>query len=238
MPDVSLLVTCEHAVNVVPERWQHLFQSDPEVLATHRGWDAGAAELAQHLARELSAPCVMARVSRLLLDHNRSPHNRALWSEYSRDLPAPDKAILLEDFYHSFRDQAGRWLAGRHDAGDRLVHLSVHSFVPVLDGRVRDVDIGLLYDTARHDEAFFADIWKSRLLALRPTLRVRFNVPYRGRSDCHGRTYRDIYNSRDYIGIELEINQALVSDQQGWKTCKKLLSESLREALVEITADE
>ena len=238
MPEVSLLLTCEHAVNVVPERWQHLFQGNPDVLATHRGWDPGAAELAEHLAKELSAPCFMAQVSRLLLDHNRSPHNRSLWSEFSRDLPSPDKAVLFDDYYLPFRDQTGRWLAGQHADGSRLVHLSVHSFTPVLDGKVRDVDIGLLYDTERPDEAFFADIWRSRLLALRPTLKVRFNVPYRGRSDCHGRTYREMYGSSEYVGIELEINQALVADQQGWKASKKLITESLREALAEITADE
>ncbi len=238
MPEVSLLLTCEHAVNLVPERWQHLFRGSPEVLESHRGWDPGAAELAQHLARELSAPCFMARVSRLLLDHNRSPHNRSLWSEFSRDLPAPDKELLLDDFYHPFRDQTGRWLAARHDNGDQLIHLSIHSFTPVLDGKVRDVDVGLLYDTGRPDEVRFAEIWKSRLLDSRPTLRVRFNVPYRGRSDCHGRTYRDMYGSRDYVGIELEISQALVADQQGWKAVKKLVTDSLREALMEITTNE
>jgi len=238
MPEVSLLLTCEHAVNLIPERWQHLFQGHHEILESHRGWDPGAAELAEHLAMKLSAPCFMARVSRLLLDHNRSPHNRSLWSEFSRGLAAPDKAMLLDEFYHPFRDQTGRWLAGRHAKGDRVVHLSVHSFTPVLDGKVRDVGIGLLYDTTRPDEARFAALWRSRLLALHPALKVRFNVPYRGRSDCHGRTYRELYSSRDYVAVELEINQALVSDDQGWATCKILVTESLRDALADITTEE
>ncbi|MBW2473982.1 MAG: N-formylglutamate amidohydrolase [Deltaproteobacteria bacterium] len=238
MPDAALLLTCEHAVNAVPERWQHLFQGNTEVLETHLGWDRGAAKLAQTLARELSAPCFMAQVSRLLLDHNRSPHNRMLWSEFSRDLSPPEKTLLLEDFYHPFRDQAGSWLAARHGNGERLVHIAVHSFTPVLDSKVRDIDVGLLYDTARPDEAFFADIWRSRLLASKPTLKVRFNVPYRGRSDCHGKTYRYMYGSRDYVFIELEINQALVADEQGWKAFRKLVTESLRETLSDITSDE
>ena len=237
MPEVALLLTCEHAVNAVPERWQHLFQGNSEILESHRGWDLGAAELAQHLARELSAPCFMARVSRLLLDHNRSPHNRSLWSEFSRQLAASDKALLLDEFYHPFREQTGRWLAGRHDKGDRLVHLSVHSFTPILDGKVRDVDIGILYDTGRFDEACFADIWRSRLLTLLPTLKVRFNTPYRGRSDCHETTYRNTYGSSDYVGIELEINQALLAGGQDWESVKRLVTESLREALSEFAAD-
>ena len=238
MPEMSLLLTCEHAVNVVPQRWQYLFQGNPEVLKSHRGWDPGAAELAQHLARELSAPCFMARVSRLLLDHNRSQHNRSLWSEFSRDLPAPDKDLLLDGFYHPFREETGLWLAAGHAKGDRVVHLSVHSYAPVLDGKVRDVEIGLLYDTGRPDEAFFADLWRSRLLALRPTLKVRFNVPYRGRSDCHCRTYRDMYGSSDYVGIELEVNQSLVADGQDWELVKRLVTESLRDSLAEMATDE
>jgi predicted N-formylglutamate amidohydrolase len=237
MPDVSLLLTCEHAVNTVPERWQHLYRGNPEVLATHRGWDPGAAELAQYLARGLSAPCVMARVSRLLLDHNRSPQNRSLWSEYSRDLPAADKALLLDEFYHPFREQTGRCIAGRHAVGERVVHISVHSFTPVLDGKVRNLDIGLLYDTARPEEASFVRTWKSRLVASHSGRKVRFNIPYRGRSDCHGRTYRGIYDSKDYIGIELEINQALLADGQEWEACKRLLGKSLRDSLGEISTD-
>ena len=158
MRDVALLITCEHAVNAVPERWQSLFRGNSEILESHRGWDPGAAELSRELAGELSAPCFMARVSRLLLDHNRSPHNRSLWSEFSRDLPPSDKTLLLGEFYQPFRDQAGRWIAARHASGDRVIHLSTHSFTPVLDDKVRAVDVGLLYDTGRPDEVCFAGL--------------------------------------------------------------------------------
>lgn len=238
MPDAALLVTCEHAVNVVPQRWQHLFRDNPEILMTHRGWDQGAAELARFLAGELSAPCFMALVSRLLLDHNRSPHNRALWSEFSRELPVQEKTLLLDDYYRPFLEQASHWIAERQMNGERVIHVSVHSFTPVLDGKARDLDIGLLYDTNRSDEAFLADIWKSRLTAGNPELKVRFNVPYRGRSDCHQRSYRELYKSGAYQGIELEINQNLVSAQPGWNDIKKLLADSLREAMIEMTPDE
>jgi len=238
MLDVALLVTCEHAVNHIPARWQHLYHDNHEVLETHRGWDPGAAELAHAIAKGLHAPCFMARVSRLLLDHNRSPHNRSLWSEFSRDLPASDKALLLDDFYHPFRDQAGRWIAERHADGNRVIHLSVHSFAPVLDGEVRRVDVGILYDEQRSDEAFFADLWKSRLAPCSPQLRVRFNVPYRGRSDCHLATYRGLYKSRDYVGIELEINQSLVDGKNNWSFLQKQIIDSLRNSLVELASDE
>ncbi len=238
MPDVALLITCEHAVNHVPKAWSVLFTGCPEVLGSHRAFDQGAAELARHLATTMPATLFEAKLTRLLVDHNRSPHNRSLWSEFSRNLPAQEKTLLLDEYYQPFREQTSRWIAERHLAGDRVLHLSVHSFTPVLDGKVRDLDIGLLYDTNRSDEAFLADIWKSRLTAGKPELKVRFNVPYRGRSDCHQTSYRQRYKSGAYQGIELEVNQDLVSNQQGWKDAKKLLAESLRGALVEITTDE
>ncbi len=76
------------------------------------------------------------------------------------------------------------------------------------------------------------------MVASSPQLRVRFNVPYRGRSDCHLTTYRNIYKSGDYSGIELEVNQSLVADAEGWKGLKKLIKASLRGALGEVATDE
>lgn len=238
MHDIALLITSEHAVNFVPEPWQDLFKENADVLDSHRGWDAGSFDLAQSLAKEFSAPCIAAKVSRLLVDHNRSPHNRSLWSEYSRELSAREKGQLLEQYYNPFREQASRWIADQHADGKSVLHLSVHSFTPVLDGKVRDVDIGLLYDTNRSDEAFFADLWKNHIAASSPELKVRFNVPYRGRSDCHLTSYRNIYKSGDFSGIELEVNQSLVTDAEGWKGLKQLIKESLHSALCEVATDE
>ena len=238
MPDVALLVTCEHAVNHVPEKWSSLFAGCPEVLDSHRAFDQGAAELARSIATTLSAPLFEAKLTRLLVDHNRSPHNRSLWSDFSRDLPAHEKALLLDEYYRPFRERTSLWIGERQLEGNRVIHLSVHSFTPVFEGKVRDLDIGLLYDTNRSDEAFLADIWKSRLTACKPELKVRFNVPYRGRSDCHLTAYRERYKSGAYQGIELEINQSLVSAQSGRKDLAKLIAGSLRDVLIETASDE
>lgn len=238
MPEIALLVTCEHAVNDVPDAWRHLFRDDDEVLGSHRGWDPGSLELGRKIAAELSVPCFAARITRLLVDHNRSPHNRSLWSDFSRLLPTADRTRLLEDYYHPFRDQVGRWVAARLARGDRVVHLSVHSFTPVLDGKVRKVDIGLLYDPRRSAEVVFAKRWKTRLAATRPPLRVCCNKPYRGRSDCHLNAYRGLYAERDYCGIELEVNQTLVGSQPAWRDCQQLLIATLRETLIGLSGED
>lgn len=58
MPDPVLLVSCERAVNRVPPRYDGLFQKQPEVLAGHRGFDAGALALAEAIAGQADAPSI------------------------------------------------------------------------------------------------------------------------------------------------------------------------------------
>ena len=236
MPDVRLLVTCEHASNHVPSDWQTLFEPSPTVLETHRAYDPGSQDLAHHLAKALGAPCLSARVTRLLIDHNRSTHNPTLWSEFSRSLPAHEKCRLLEEYYHPFRETAGRWIMERHAERKRVIHVSVHSFTPVLDGRVREVEIGLLYDSRRSGEVRFANGWKRRLAACCPAHRVRLNRPYLGRSDCHQNRYRQLYGQDDYMGLELEINQALVDRDNRWTLLQEGVTASLRDALAAASA--
>jgi predicted N-formylglutamate amidohydrolase len=238
MSDLALLITCEHAVNHVPQELIPLFADCTEVLWSHRAFDQGAAELARHIANTLSAPLFEAKLTRLLVDHNRSPHNRSLWSEFSRGLPASEKLRLLDNYYRPFRDEVAGWISESLADECKVVHVSVHSFTPVLDGKQRAVDVGLLYDPGRTEEGFFADVWKSRISACRPDLRVRFNVPYRGCSDGHMTSYRALNKSRDYVGIELEINQALVAGKSGWPALQKQVADSLKDALVDLTSDE
>ena len=50
-----LVVTCEHAGNVVPERYRPLFVGHEHLLPTHRGWDPGALLLAREMAERFDA---------------------------------------------------------------------------------------------------------------------------------------------------------------------------------------
>jgi predicted N-formylglutamate amidohydrolase len=233
MPDTAFLVSCEHAVNHVPTPWKHLFADHEEILASHRAYDPGALKLARLLADTLDAPCFEAEVTRLLIDHNRSPENRFLWSKFSRGLTKAEKNSLIDEYYLPFRNTVGQWIEKQRKNGLTVIHLSIHSFTPVLEGRVRRADIGLLYDPRRVGERYFARSWKKRLLKLAPDLRVRLNYPYRGVSDGHQRTYRLLYGSTDYFALELEINQALVrGDVSRWSSIQNLLTESVREKLM------
>ncbi len=205
-----LLITCEHAGRRVPARYAPLFAPHRAILETHRGYDPGALPLARALAKALDAPLVAHHLTRLLADVNRSPHNPAVFSEITRTLPASElRAILAK--YHTPHREAVRTLAKELIAGGaQVIHIGVHSFTPKLRGRVRNAELGLLYDPARPPEKRLCAAWCNAMREAWPGARVRMNYPYRGASDGLTTTLRRAFSARDYLGIELEVNQALL----------------------------
>jgi predicted N-formylglutamate amidohydrolase len=101
---MSIIITCEHAVNTVPAEFASLFRGHEDVLSSHRGYDAGAAEAALLLGSLLGVTPVMGNITRLLIDLNRSPHNRALFSEFSGNLSTAEKQRLLDVYHAPFRN--------------------------------------------------------------------------------------------------------------------------------------
>ncbi|NGX15291.1 N-formylglutamate amidohydrolase [Wenzhouxiangella sp. XN24] len=201
------LFTCEHGGRTVPEGYAQLFAGADDVLASHRGWDAGALDACDALAPALADAVFTLEITRLFIDANRSLTHPRLFSEYTRPLPAPEKDAIIAGWWRPWRadvaKQAAHWIA----AGHRVLHVSIHSFTPELDGQWRNADIGLLYDPARAAEREFCGRWQSSL-QLRGW-RVRRNYPYRGTSDGHTAALRKEFGPR-YAGIELELNQALL----------------------------
>ena len=90
--------------------------------------------------------------------------------------------------------------------------MSVHSFTPELDGETRDADIGLLYDPARPLEVRWADAWDAALRSLAPEWRICRNFPYAGTDDGHVTHLRTLFSPDAYAGMELEVNQSLLTD--------------------------
>lgn len=203
-----LLLSCEHAGNEVPEPLRPLFAGHEEVLQTHRAIDLGAYALFRQLVplADWQAHCTL---SRLVVEMNRSVGNPALFSQFTAHLPDTAKAELIEKhdtYWAGFSTYIERELA----KGNHVVHVGVHSFTPVLDGRERNLDIGLLFDPARANETAFCSAWKSELERLDPALRVAMNEPYRGTDDGLTTALRTRY-TQGYAGIELEVNQRFAS---------------------------
>jgi len=208
----QLLLTCEHGGNRIPAAYARLFRGAADVLASHRGWDPGALDVARAVARKFRIPLYAVTWSRLLVEANRSPTNRRIWSAYTKDLPAEERQRILDRFWWPHRREVEEAVQAGVAQGFRVVHVAVHSFTPVLDGEVRTADVGLLYDPARPGERDFCRRWETAILESDPGFRVRRNYPYRGTADGLTTWLRDRHPDRSYVGVELELNQALFAD--------------------------
>lgn len=226
------LITCEHGGNRIPPRYRDFFRGFEAQLETHRGYDPGALTMARELARALAAPLFASTTSRLLINLNRSIGHPSLYSEVTRYAPAAVRREILERHYLPYRNNAETDVAEAIARGGRVTHISSHSFTPELDGKVRNADIGLLYDPARPGEVALCHRWQDSLKALAPGLKVRRNYPYKGKSDGFTAHLRRRFRAEDYLGIELEINQKHVfKGGRHWRALRGVVIEALRRAL-------
>lgn len=207
----KILVTCEHAGNYIPKDFQPMFRGAEEILASHRGWDPGALAIAKYMARQLTAPLYYQKVSRLLIEVNRSLHHRELFSEFTQSAEKSVRSYLLDKFYHPYRNSVEERIRQVIQEGYTVIHLSIHSFTPVLNNVERAVDIGLLYDENRTTETLFCNFYKEKLYSLIPEYLVMLNCPYNGADDGFTTYLRTQFSSQVYLGIEIEINQKYVS---------------------------
>ncbi|MBA2690098.1 MAG: N-formylglutamate amidohydrolase, partial [Burkholderiales bacterium] len=136
----ALLVTCEHGGNRVPANYRSLFQGQDRLLQSHLSYDPGALEVAEKIAKALTAELMVSTFSRLLIDVNRSIGNPRLYSLITRRAPPAIRQRLLEREYLPYRNRAEAWVAGEIARNRRVVHISCHSFTPRLRGQRRKVD--------------------------------------------------------------------------------------------------
>jgi predicted N-formylglutamate amidohydrolase len=207
MRDV-LFFTCEHASNRIPPPFARWFRGAKHLLSTHRGWDIGARDVAESLARTLRAPLYCGESSRLLVDLNRSLGHPKLFSRYSAGLSEETRAAIVARWWRPHRTRVERHIERLVNRGARVLHVAVHSFTPVLAGEVRNADIGLLYDPSRAVERTLCAEWQRGIAA--SGLRVRRNYPYAGKSDGFCTYLRGRFEPAAYAGIELELNQKLL----------------------------
>jgi len=210
----AFIVTCEHGGNAIPPAYAHRFAGRETLLATHRGYDPGALGIARDLARALRAALVVATVSRLLVELNRSPGRQFRFSPIMREAPQPLRDEVCRWHYTPYRQKVETLVAQSIAAGARVVHLSSHSFTPVMHGVVRRGDVGIFYDPARAHERALASRWRRALQARRPQWIVRRNYPYRGTNDGFTTYLRKRYGDDAYAGLELEVNQKRVQDDE------------------------
>ena len=226
-----LVITCEHGGNSIPLAYKELFP-DQELLDSHRGFDPGALSMARALATAFAAPLVSATISRLLVDLNRSIGNPSLHAKAIHSLAAEKREQILQQYYLPYRTHAEQVIRRTIAEHGQVIHLSSHSFTPVLDGKVRRADIGLLYDPTRAGELLLCEHWQADLKAFEPALSVRRNYPYAGKGDGLISWLRRQLPPAAYVGIELEINQKhIINAGRHWTILRKQIIESLARVL-------
>jgi len=214
----------------VPSELAPLFAGASEVLATHRGYDLGALGVARAFGRRLGVKPFTATTTRLVVDLNRSPGNRNVFSTYTRSLTPAQRGAALAKYYWPYRTAVEDAVASAVAAGETVLHVSAHSFTPELRGEVRNCDVGFLFDPRHRGEVRFIESWYAALRAAAPYLVLRRNYPYRGDSDALVTHLRRRYGKRGYVGMELEVNQKHVGGR-GWRALVAVLAKTLATAV-------
>lgn len=208
----QLVVSVEHASLRVPAALGDL-DLPASFLDSHHAWDPGAAAVGRHLAREFAAPLHLGRWSRLVADLNRSSSHPRVIPRDSGDRRIPrnenlarrDRRDRLDRYWSPYRSAVEADLDACVVRFGRVLHVSVHTFTPELNGEVRNNDFGLLYQPSHRGERAMADRWDRRLTAL--GFRVRRNYPYSGLDDGFCMRMRAARTARSYLGMEIEMNQ-------------------------------
>ena len=210
-----LILTCEHASNKLPAAFKSAVPT--EVLKTHRAYDIGALAVFRKLVKFAKPEFYCeGKYSRLFVDLNRTITNKSAFSDYYEAL---DKATAAKAkaqataYWSEYRAAIEKFVESAIKPKTRaakpepeIIHLGIHSFTPELNGKVRNTDIGILYDPSRPQERAYANVIKAEIKRLYPAMKVRFNYPYKGTSDGLTTTLRKKIGPR-YVGIEIEINQ-------------------------------
>lgn len=230
MKPTILFLSCEHATNVVPPDFRHVFHQQESLLETHRAIDLGTEAIIRQLSQTFGCEYVTASVTRLLIDCNRSLSHATCFSEFSKSLSAAEKQQLIDKYYLPYRQKTEDMIKNHIEKGHQVLHLSIHSFTPILNGIARNTGIGLLYDPKHHGEKEVARQLHG-LLSQQTDYRIRLNYPYRGNADGFTTYLRKRYPQTDYLGIELEVNQALVEDKASLESVTQAIANSLSELL-------
>ncbi len=217
---MGFLITNEHGSDRVPPDLAKLLGAVGKNghFMLDSGFDIGASEVARIFASELSCPLVEATYHPAVVDCNRPVGHRGLFSAPMRKAPDKLREGLIEEVHNRHWTRIYGLLDEQIRCDGQVIHLAIHSFAPFDPvaaargergaGTARRTDLGLLYDPTRHLERTLCEGWAWKMYETLPMLRVRRNYPIRGIRDGLTKRLRQAYSAEQYLGIELQLNQA------------------------------
>ncbi|MFT3927552.1 MAG: N-formylglutamate amidohydrolase [Myxococcales bacterium] len=207
-PDAPVFITCEHASQRLPAPWSWP-EADQRLVGTHWAYDLGAREITLELAAALRATAVLAEFSRLLVDANRAEGHPDLFRPVAdgelvmlnQSLSPSERELRMHRYHRPYHQAVDTALL---DARAPLL-FSVHSFTPVYEGTIRNVELGVLYDE-QEEHAFALGAALARELP-----NVAYNEPWSGKD---GLIYSAEVHSRrnQRVALEIEVRQDLAVD--------------------------
>jgi predicted N-formylglutamate amidohydrolase len=150
----GVVLICEHAGQQIPRTISSIGLDDG-ILSTHIAWDIGAAGLARALSKLLDAPLVLQRYSRLVFDCNRGPEAEdaiiergdGMMISMNTNLSQLDHQYRYETVYLPFFEAVNAVIEDCIESGQQPAIVTIHSFTPILNGRKRNLDLGVLHDS-------------------------------------------------------------------------------------------
>ena len=207
----DMLIVADHASADVPPGID--LGVPAALLGNHIAVDIGTDALTRRLARALSAPAIIARVSRLVVDLNRDSADAGAVPASSDghiipgnwNLPEAERELRIAALHTPYHGAIAAHIAARRPA----LIISVHSFTPGLATRPeeeRPWPIGILYN---HD----ARAARLGLVALASRgLHVGDNQPYSGSTLNYTMDRHAEAAGIPYLGIEIR-NDGLLNKQ-------------------------
>jgi predicted N-formylglutamate amidohydrolase len=228
MNPYQIIFSCEHAGNEVPEEYSEVFHPERGVLNSHLGYDYGAYQLARAFSLKYASPLYSNKVTRLLIDLNRSLHNQSVFSDYSWPLKTQLRSRLIATYYTPYRNMVESAIRKHIAQGRVVIHISVHSFTKDFHGEQRSGHTGVLFDEEKNEESLFSQNWLAVLKTNLPNYNHLPNYPYHGAEDGFTTYLRARYDC-NYLGIELEVRDDLLRGKD--RTYVENLVGSLQQAI-------
>jgi predicted N-formylglutamate amidohydrolase len=213
--EAPILLVCDHASCRFPKSLGDM-GLDPFARRCHLAIDIGAGPLTEGLSDSLGVTAVLAQYSRLIIDCNRQLLDPGAFLEFgdgilvpgNRNLSRADKETRAEAIYRPYHNAIELQINRLKSVGPPPIFISVHSFTPVLNGKSRPWQVGILWDTDQR----LSDIFIKEFRAA--GYETGDNEPYSGKApqdytiDHHAESI-----SLPHVGIE--IRQDLIDKMVG-----------------------
>jgi predicted N-formylglutamate amidohydrolase len=233
---LKTVFTCEHGGNQIPEKYTSLFDNFRSTLITYKAYDIGAMSLYKDLLEETGDFGNHFQFSRMLVDVDKDLKSPDLFSQPIAKLSTKERNKVLDEYYHSWRNQVEEEIA-KLCRNNHVLHCSVHTFPHIVNNIPREVDVALLIDESRKHEAAFAAKFIEFLLQENPKLRLQTNYPIPGGQQGFVHHLKEQKFKKKYIGIQLEVSQAFpLGKSEKWIELRKSIVKCFKLSLKEFKA--